>query len=1327
MWPNSKGKGGKGSSKSNDGDDEKPRSKPRATRTKLKAMTAEAARALQDTGETSVKPRMSPEELLEAEIFRAAEQASADQVAREEQARASGPEFLKIPEKSASLDDQLSGVWKARLMGGNKPTPGQNTAIPSPANRVAMEAAERARTNAQHESMIGIVDRMFDQFQNLAYDFNQVASASDLELTWIRPSINRENVGNWHSGAQYISVFSGRISTRYWTLVVRGSFETITAHIIPADKLLTFNSAPANYMPMLEMMPYFDGAMVYWSAGPKQLKSEDIQQAARAVLDSLVQVAQEDVPPAKPIDLFVPPAAPTAAAPASTSFIEPNVSSLGGDIDYSERYRQHFSNDSSTNVGGNQPNSFPSPPGQYGGGTNTSASNSSVSNSSVNSFRQFPPSQPFNQASSQPLNQVNSQSSDDDWKPVVRSVRGAAGPQPLQPRPFQNVQSEPTSPATSSSVSNSSISSTSSPPSFSSSASPTPSPSSSSFPSSPSVPSTPSFAAPPGRGQNSSTDDGWRGVDVKGPGKPSTGGTSPAFKPAFPQLPTAPAVNSDSFAGGNSQSFSGQRPSGDDWNFVPVEKEQKWPEPKSTGAPPAVNFPSNLFADMPASLGFPASAASNSNNLLEPPKVESPPATEPSSNNFAKPAGNYPFSRPFSAKSAVKPAAAAGATPEPPVAPASTCTPAPTPTSAPVARSNPEFVPGPAPSPPASTFTPVKASTVQPHTSNSTSTSNAAEAAQDSDDNPFFTPLTPSSSSASSATYSALTQQASQTPGADTAGGVSPWAQAPAAAQGGNKADFNPTASSTQSHMIAPPPAPMPAKEPVVTSFFEPEIADDTDVVEETSVVDETSTVEIATTGQFSADRFAFDIANQAVPMPDLNQELSYLQPPAEVEPQGENTEEPADENQVEEPQSEELQSEEIQSLSDQEQQTPDALQESELEESEPEESELVELAEPEAETEAVTDTASEPELKIDSDPDSEVALGAEVEQDQEQDQDQELDSDSEPKADSVADQSPEELDSLMDESEDSQPLEELIESRVSEDSDELSESAIQENAAEDAGDFTSDNQKQLEQDDNLPSDDSSEEIADDLDDSDIAESALDSSDSDESDSDESELDDDELQETAAAEEAEEAEALVDEEQDLDQVLDSDLDSDVDSGQDADQELELDSTELELDRLAEIEEETVESIAELEQELAQTTEELHQSGFNSSEASQADHPWRGPDVSDGAYSDTTTEAGVESGTQFDQYSMPSFTPISTSLGTSAPFVVAANEHSLKSEIDRVITAFDKELELISTKGSDAFARRDLKGAEHMIKLAEMISEYKAGLAKLKDEYDQDLT
>jgi hypothetical protein len=630
MWPNSKGKGGKGSSKSNDGDDEKPRTKPRATRTKLKAMTAEAARALQETGDLPVaKPRMSPEELLEAEIFRAAEQASAEQVSREEQARASAPEFLKIPEQSASLDDQLSGVWKARLMGANKPTP-QNTAIPSPANRIAMEAAERARTNAQHESMIGIVDRMFDQFQNLAYDFNQVASASDLELTWIRPSINRENVGNWHSGSQYISVFSGRISTRYWTLVVRGSFESITAHIIPADKLLTFSSAPANFMPMLEMMPFFDGAIVYWSAGQKQLKSEDIQQAARAVLDSLVQVAQEDIPPTRPIDLFNPSSPsissqlttgplPVETAKPANSFHEPTVSALGGDIDYSERYRQHFSSDSSSNVGANpsnpanQANQFPVP-GGFG-----APGNAPASNNSFNSFRQFPP----NQATNAPSNS-------DDWKPVIRSVRGAAGPQPLQHmRQFQNAPTDtpsPNSPITNPPITN--------PPNLN-------------------APMTPPFAAPPGRGPGQSRDDGWRGVDVNKSGLPPAGAPT-GGKPPFPPLPGTPTFNSDSFAGGNSQSFSGQRPvpsninapaTGDDWNFVPVEKDspKQFPQPGQgdSGARPPVNFPSNLFADMPASLGFPSSGAPGVNpterpNLPPNPSQQAPapPSVTPTSGSF---------------------------------------------------------------------------------------------------------------------------------------------------------------------------------------------------------------------------------------------------------------------------------------------------------------------------------------------------------------------------------------------------------------------------------------------------------------------------------------------------------------------------------------------------------------------------------------------------------------------------------------------------------------------------------------------------------------------
>lgn len=1384
MWPNSKGKGGKGSSKSNDGDDEKPRTKPRATRTKLKAMTAEAARALQETGDQpAAKPRMSPEELLEAEIFRAAEQASAEQVAREEQARAAGPEFLKIPEQSASLDDQLSGVWKARLMGASKPTP-QNMAIPSPANRIAMEAAEKARTNAQHESMIGIVDRMFDQFQNLAYDFNQVASASDLELTWIRPSINRENVGNWHSGSQYISVFSGRISTRYWTLVVRGSFESITAHIIPADKLLTFSSAPANFMPMLEMMPFFDGAMVYWSAGQKQLKSEDIQQAARAVLDSLVQVAQEDVPPTRPIDLFNPnnPSSssqittgplPVETAKPATGFHEPTVSALGGDIDYSERYRQHFSSDSSSNVGANPSNTsnpgnqFPVP-GGFG-----APGNAPANNNSFNSFRQFPPSQGSSAPPGQSFNQMgnqqggNAQGNSDDWKPVIRSVRGAAGPQPLQHmRQFQNAATDTPSP-------NSPITN---PPNLN-------------------APMTPPFAAPPGRGSGPSRDDGWRGVDVNKSVLPPAGGPS-GGKPPFPALPTAPALNSDSFAGGNSQSFSGQRPApsninapatGDDWNFVPVEKDspKQFPQPGQgdSGARPPVTFPSNLFADMPASLGFPASAAPGANpterpNLPPNPSQQAPaqPSVTPTSGSFrpsfgttkattssstsstsstssasntslpssnASTSSNFstsgnsgssgtfgtsgtsgtfgtsggsgaasssssssPFARPFSAVSASKFATPASEQPEVPPAP-----------QAPIHQALPQALPI---SPPPAPSAPLEE--------------------EDSEANPFYTPLAPStdSSGASSGASSASSSASSS----GTTSGASPWATAPAATSGGNKADFNPTASSTQSGMLAPPPAPLPSKEdPAQTTFFEPQ-PPVTDVETE-----ETKTVEIASVGQFSADRFASEIANQVLPAPILQPAYSPNQnlgaPPAvEIaalveEPEAKSQPEPEAELEVK-----------IESGSAKEH---GAESEAELEvvpeakiASEPQqEAEQEPEQEDELETEVEAKTEPEPELEAEPEAELEAELEAKTEPEPEQEAEQdaaeapeqeELEEELEAKIESEPHL---ELETEVEQSEEEQSEEEqnqalevkslVDEERLEENIDDRNEDSAQDSFDDADEDFESEADLEISSSESeLESelDSAPEFVGQEEDDAEAVEEELSKADLDEKDLAEEELSDDE----PSGEESNDFNSEVLQEQSL-----VDEDSSCD---DSEEELREDSLSAsaeaadenmgqvgsELASLSAIEEETVESIAELEQELTQSAAELSQSGDTSSSASSSASPWRGPTTLESSPSQAYSSHVIDS-----PLPMPDFAPISASLGSSAPSVVAANEHSLKSEIDRVITAFDKELELISTKGSDAFARRDLKGAEHMIKLAEMISEYKSGLAKLKDEYDKDLT
>ncbi len=55
---------------------------------------------------------------------------------------------------------------------------------------------------------------------------------------------------------------------------------------------------------------------------------------------------------------------------------------------------------------------------------------------------------------------------------------------------------------------------------------------------------------------------------------------------------------------------------------------------------------------------------------------------------------------------------------------------------------------------------------------------------------------------------------------------------------------------------------------------------------------------------------------------------------------------------------------------------------------------------------------------------------------------------------------------------------------------------------------------------------------------------------------------------------------------------------------------------------------------------------------------------------------------------------------------------AVSETSFKKALEVLLAAFDKEMESVAARGSEAFARRDLKGAEMMIKLAEEISQLK---------------
>ncbi len=412
MWP------GKGKGK----DDNK---KARATKARLKAMTQETAEAM---AEEAARAQEQQGNFAESEMDEPGSSSDSGQIglsyhldsqARESQAADSQNNFIRLPASAGeSNEDKISGVWKSRMLGAARPSGSvENTPF---GQRQVQSHSERMRQEAQHESMVNLVDHMFDYFQNLAYDFNQVNPVPELELSWIRPSISKENISSWHQSANFISVFSGRISTRYWTLVVRGTFEGIHSYIIPADKLLSFSTQPSSYVCALALLPAFDGSQVRYSSQDYMLDNDSLDNCFRALLESLIDVAQSNEAPRSHLDLVS-----LGVAAQGDAYYDGVYRGQGyvygaaaeQEIDYSARYKQQMAQGSNNSGQFNSPN---------------------IAAPQVAASSTF----------SSPSSSSSSAESDDDWKPVSRAGRSSSQslPNSLNVMPNSSTNLPPSNP-----------------------------------------------------------------------------------------------------------------------------------------------------------------------------------------------------------------------------------------------------------------------------------------------------------------------------------------------------------------------------------------------------------------------------------------------------------------------------------------------------------------------------------------------------------------------------------------------------------------------------------------------------------------------------------------------------------------------------------------------------------------------------------------------------------------------------------------------------------------------------------------------------------------
>ena len=200
-------------------------------------------------------------------------------------------------------EEHVRGLWKSRVLASYANDAEHRSSM---SGRLAMGVSLQDQENAIKESMIGVIDQMFDVFQNCAYEMNQFATGTELELNWIRPFLSKEGNPTQHSVDSNLSViFSGRVSTRRWTMVIKGTLEYIQVFILPADKLIGFALSTTNFRPFFVMEPTCEGLNVGWHINRSPLRREMVPVIQRELFNGLIRHATGEIEENETFDLEV--------------------------------------------------------------------------------------------------------------------------------------------------------------------------------------------------------------------------------------------------------------------------------------------------------------------------------------------------------------------------------------------------------------------------------------------------------------------------------------------------------------------------------------------------------------------------------------------------------------------------------------------------------------------------------------------------------------------------------------------------------------------------------------------------------------------------------------------------------------------------------------------------------------------------------------------------------------------------------------------------------------------------------------------------------------
>lgn len=194
------------------------------------------------------------------------------------------------------------------ILGNLKPRVGKETtkwvagltdeAIADAEHEARMQGVQMLTSSEQvppRPAQIGVVqfmDYLFDCFQQYEFEFNRSAPAPELSVTVERPTAITETIRHSLKSPETRQVFRGRISTQYWTLLLRGYHEEVEGYLLPIDQLISFASDPLHYTKFLSLTGTASDDDISWSVDGVEVSWDKIRSLGKQLFAALVHVAK---------------------------------------------------------------------------------------------------------------------------------------------------------------------------------------------------------------------------------------------------------------------------------------------------------------------------------------------------------------------------------------------------------------------------------------------------------------------------------------------------------------------------------------------------------------------------------------------------------------------------------------------------------------------------------------------------------------------------------------------------------------------------------------------------------------------------------------------------------------------------------------------------------------------------------------------------------------------------------------------------------------------------------------------------------------------------